>query len=534
MSDKISDKILQLDRSQEESAAKNRAVSLNIPYLDLTKTELDEKVLKLVPKQVIEANQCLGISLSGGSLTLGVVDPESEAVRKSIADLIQTTGYKINVALISASSYAYGKKSYDLLVHENVGERPVVISQQNIEQLATIATQMETSKPLAGVSVTDQLSAILARAVEAKASDIHLEPAEKELEIRFRIDGVLHKIFERPLSEYHGLSSRIKYLAKMPLITAEEPQDGRFTITIVDNVLDLRIASLPTVYGDMITIRLLNKDKVMFDLGQLGLRPDLEATMRQSIQRPHGMVLVTGPTGSGKTTTLYGFLRELNTEERKIITIEDPVEYRLSGLEQSQVDSEKGYTFAEALRGALRQDPDVIMIGEMRDKETAGIGIRAALTGHIVLATIHSNDAPSAYSRLLEMEVEPFLFSGSINIVIAQRLIRLLCQHCKQERHPTAEEEKVLRENLGRVPEKIYQPSGCEECGNIGFSGRTAIFEALVPSREMEQLALNKSSISEFEDQAHRDGMITLFQDGLLKVEQGLTSLSEIYRVTKE
>jgi type IV pilus assembly protein PilB len=534
MTDKISDKILQLDRSQEENATKGKAATLNIQYLDLTKTELDEKVLRVVPKQVVESSQCIAIVLNGSKLLLGVVNPESEGVKKSIADLVQTTGFEINLALISPSSFAYAKKTYDLLVHENVGEQPVVISKQNIEELNSIALQMETDKPLGGVSVTDQLSAILSKAVELKASDIHLEPAEKDLEIRFRIDGVLHKKFERPISEFHGLSSRIKYLAKMPLVTAEEPQDGRFTINVVNDTLDLRVASLPTVYGDMITIRILNKDKVMFNLSQLGLRQDLEAIMHDAIKKPHGLVLVTGPTGSGKTTTLYGFLRELNSEERKIITIEDPVEYKLEGLEQSQVDSERGYTFVEALRGALRQDPDVIMIGEIRDKETAGIGIRAALTGHIVLATMHSNSAPSAYNRLLEMNVEPFLFSGSVNIIIAQRLIRLLCSTCKKERHLTNEETKTFEHNLGRVPEKIFEPNGCEDCGGIGYTGRTAIFEALVPSRAMEQLALNKASISEFEDQASRDGMISLFQDGLLKVEQGVTSLAEVYRVTRE
>jgi len=284
----------------------------------------------------------------------------------------------------------------------------------------------------------------------------------------------------------------------------------------------------------MITVRLLQKDQVLRKMVDLGLRADLDKAVSEQLKKPHGMILVTGPTGSGKTTTLYALIQELNIAERKIITIEDPVEYKLDGLEQSQVDAERDYGFVEALRGALRQDPDVLMVGEIRDQETASIGIRAALTGHIVLATMHTNNAPAAYSRLLEMGVEPFLFSGSLNIVIAQRLLRLLCPNCKKAHAPSTEETELLKQQLGRVPAQIYEAVGCDQCGRIGYRGRIGIFEVVVPTHQMEQLALHHSAVSAFEEQAHKDGMITMFQDGLLKVEQGQTSIAEVTRVTSD
>jgi len=490
-------------------------------------------VLKLIPKESVTALQCIPLELKEGALSVGVVDPEADGVRQGLHDLEQMTGYTIKPVLISASGFAYAHKSYELLVRENEGERPVVITHQNMADLLGMIGHIEQD-PTAHLNVTDLLTAVLASAVHQLASDIHFEPMETEFDVRLRIDGVLHNFLRRPIAEYRGLESRIKYLAKMPLGDTQSPQDGRFTITVADTPLDLRVASLPTVYGTMITVRLLPKDQVLLNLAQLGIRPDLEAPVRAAFSKPHGMILVTGPTGSGKTTTLYSILQELNTEARKIITIEDPVEYKIAGLEQSQVDPEREYGFAEALRGALRQDPDVLMIGEIRDKETANIGIRAALTGHIVLATLHSNSAPAAYSRLLEMEVEPFLFSGSINIVIAQRLLRLLCPHCKKQRDCTAEEKQLLEREIGRAPEQTYDAVGCEQCSKIGYRGRTAIFEQFVPTHAIEQLALLHSSISAFEAQAQKDGMTTMMQDGLLKVEQGITSLAEVYRVTAE
>lgn len=529
----LADRILQIDRSQEEAAAQRKAAELGLSYINLSNRHIETEILKIVPKEKVEALQSIPYETKGHRLIMGVIEPDSQAVQVGLKELEQMIGYKIEPIVISPSSYAYAHKTYELLVKENEGERPVVITEDNMDKLIALAQRLATGSTESGLSVTDALSAVLSYAVKMDASDIHLEPSEKGMDIRFRIDGVLHRIMQRPTDDYHNLSSRIKYLAKMPLSVTQHPEDGRFTITVAGNVLDLRVGSLPTVYGDMITMRILRKEVSYHQFSKLGLRADLENTMRIAFSKPHGMVLITGPTGSGKTTTLYAILNELNTEERKIITIEDPVEYKIEGIEQTQVDADHGFDFAEALRGALRQDPDVLMVGEIRDQETASIGVRASLTGHVVLATIHANDAPSAYNRLLEMGLEAFLFTGSINIVIAQRLIRILCPACKKQAVLTAEEQTLFKNALGRVPQAVYQPVGCEQCNNLGYKGRTGIFEAFVPSSAMESLVYQKAQLEAIEKQAEADGLVRMLVDGLLKVETGTTSISEVLRVTQ-
>lgn len=530
----VSDKILQLDRDQEEHAIKARAGRLGLPYLNIRNMPLDADVLKIIPLQQVEAAQVIAIQHHGTEVMIGVVEPESTSTKTAMSELAQMTGLKFTPVMISPSGFAYGHQTYSMLVKENEGERPVVISEKEHAALAELMQELKSGAELPNASVTDVLSAILATATARGASDVHFEPAASGLVIRFRIDGVLHLEMKRSAKEYHGLANRIKYLAKLPLVATLSPQGGRFTITVSNETLDLRVASLPTVYGDMITIRILRQDQIRRKIVDLGLRQDLVNVITKQIAKPHGMILVTGPTGSGKTTTLYALLEELNTTERKIITIEDPVEYKLEGLEQSQVDPEHNYSFVEALRGALRQDPDVIMIGEIRDAETAETGVRAALTGHIVLATLHTNDAPSTYSRLLEMGVEPFLFSGSLNVIMAQRLVRLLCPNCKAHRAPNETEAKMLAHELGRTVDEIFDAGSCDKCDHLGFKGRVGIFEAVVPSHAMEQLALLHSSVSTFHEQAIKDGMVTLMQDGLLKVEQGITSIAEVMRVANE
>ncbi len=530
----ISSKLLQMDRDQEEAQVKQYATRLGLPYMALFSYELDPDVLKIVPHQIIESLQCIPLRRDNTSLTLGVVTPDATAVKQGLSELQQMTGLGLKLTVISPSSFAYAHKTYELTVKENEGEKPVVITEKQHQELKALIEQLKSGADIPNANVTDVLSAIMAEAIRALSSDVHFEPTVDTLNVRFRIDGVLHQVMSLPTKSYHGLISRIKYLAKLPLGAATGPQDGRFTITVEQTPLDLRVASLPTVYGEMITVRILRKDQVRRKLIDLGLRSDLEKTISTQLHKPHGMIVVTGPTGSGKTTTLYALVQELNTEERKIITIEDPVEYKIDGLEQSQVDPEGGYGFVEALRGALRQDPDVIMVGEIRDQETASIAIRAALTGHIVLATMHTNNAPSTFSRLLEMGVEPFLFSGSVNVIVAERLLRLLCPTCKKAHAPSSDETAWLEQQLGRVPAQVYEAVGCDQCGNIGYRGRTGIFEALTPSHQMEELALHHSSISIFIEQAYKDGMITMLQDGLLKVEQGTTSIAEVLRVTSD
>lgn len=363
-------------------------------------------------------------------------------------------------------------------------------------------------------STSELLETILNKALDEEASDVHLEPGENELRVRFRIDGVLSDPLVLSSTLQPKLASRIKYMAGLKLDVKNQPQDGRFEINLGEKKgkIDVRVAVMPSLYGENIEMRLLMEKTRLLQLEELGFTPEAQAMINQSITEPHGLILNTGPTGSGKTTTLYAFLLKLNKPGVKIITIEDPIEYRLRGINQVQVDRERGFDFNEALRASLRQDPDILMIGEIRDKETADIALRAAMTGHLVLSTLHTNNAPSALARLVEMGVEPYLLSGNINLIIAQRLIRKLCPTCRGQK----------------------QDVKCLNCGGRGYKGRTAIVEILKPSLEMEKLLQQKASLREFMELAKKEGMITMEQDGMAKVQTGITSKEEIERVTKE
>jgi type IV pilus assembly protein PilB len=377
------------------------------------------------------------------------------------------------------------------------------------------------------------VNGVISQGVDEGASDIHFEPQDKEMQIRFRVDGVLHEVMSIPKRMQSGVLSRIKVMADIDIAERRIPQDGRIGLIVGGKPIDIRVATMPTVHGEKIVLRLLDKSSVLLDLGDLGFSERALSRFETSYKKPYGAILVTGPTGSGKSTTLYGTLNILNTKDKNIITVEDPVEYRMNGINQTQINPKAGLTFASGLRAILRSDPDIVMVGEIRDKETAQIAIEAALTGHMVLSTLHTNDAPGALTRLTEMGVEPFLTASAIECVLAQRLARKLCPACKESFKPT---EEALRMNGFPVeaikPDTIlYHAKGCPKCSNTGYKGRLGLYEVMLISEAIERLTVERKSADEISRVAQAEGMLSLREDGIEKVLEGKTSMEEIARV---
>ncbi|MCI0695568.1 GspE/PulE family protein [candidate division KSB1 bacterium] len=372
------------------------------------------------------------------------------------------------------------------------------------------------------LSVVALVNQIITEAIDSHASDIHIEAYEQHFRVRYRLDGVLQEVLQPPLERKAAIISRLKIMADLDIAEKRRPQDGRIRVKRGSRIIDIRVSTLPTDFGEKVVLRILDKSQLNLDLEKLGFEDEALRSFKQAIGSPHGMILVTGPTGSGKTTTLYATLNYLNSPELNILTIEDPIEYNLDGINQSQVKSDIGYTFAKALRSFLRQDPDIIMVGEIRDQETAEIAVRAALTGHLVLSTLHTNDAPSALTRLLDMGLEPFLISSSVKIVIAQRLVRKICDYCKTANQPTL-----------NIPASDTPTSDCERCKGTGYSGRIAIFEVMPISPSLAELINRRATAHEIKEQAIREGMRTLRENAILKLKQGITTMKEVLRETE-
>jgi type II secretory ATPase GspE/PulE/Tfp pilus assembly ATPase PilB-like protein len=417
-----------------------------------------------------------------------------------------------------------------------------------LDKVESVADIQEAAQK---VTTTELLDLILVSAAKLGSSDVHIEPGAEDFLVRFRVDGILQDVLKMKLNAYKFLLSRIKFLAKLKMDVVNQPQDGRFSIKRKEQEIDLRVSALPSAYGESLVLRLLGQEMSIKKLSDLGFRPDALEIIDQAISRPHGMILNTGPTGSGKSTTLYAIIVQLKKPGIKIISLEDPIEYRISGVEQSQIDPEGGYTFAEGLRAAMRQDPDILMVGEVRDKETAEIAVQAALTGHLLLTTLHSNTAPAALPRLLEIGVRPFLLAGSINLIMGQRLVRKICQKCAEDFTPTEPVWDEIKKILSSMEDKLSpeiksklelsydqirlkRGRGCIACNQTGFSGRQVLVEVLVPTPEIETLIAKQATIAEFTKTALSQGMITMEQDGLIKVLQGTTTTAEVWRVTKD
>jgi type IV pilus assembly protein PilB len=539
-----------------------------IPSVNLDLFHIDESVLRLIPQEVAQKHCVLPLSRVGATLTLAMVDPTNvfalddvkfmtglnvepvvvaeASIQHSIAKYYGTSR-EIELAAVSNEEVAYSKngngKADGGITHEDLvsldsidfdedhdGDVQILEDNEEID-LATLSRMSEDAPVVRLVNV------LLVDALRRGASDIHVEPYEKELRIRFRIDGVLYDVMHPPLKLRDALISRVKIMSKLDISEKRLPQDGRIKVKVkIDSrsrELDFRVSTLPTLFGEKVVLRLLDKMNLMLDMTKLGFEPESLVKFQRNIAKPYGMVLVTGPTGSGKTNTLYSALQSLNTVDTNIMTAEDPVEFNLMGINQVQMKEQIGLNFAAALRSFLRQDPNIILVGEIRDFETAEIAIKAALTGHMVLSTLHTNDAPSTISRLMNMGIEPFLVATSVNLIQAQRLIRRVCKDCKQEQ-PTPPEALI---EIGFSAEeakslKIYKGKGCSTCNNTGYKGRIGLYEVLEVTDEIRELILIGASALELRKKAIDDGMLTLRSSGLQKIRGGVTTIEEVVRET--
>ena len=504
------------------------AEQLGLEFVDLTETNIDGSAMALVPEMTARRHNCIPVRFDEDNrLVLAMADPANVVAVDDIRAMAKRdvrTVVATKADVVAAINRHYRLDSAAESLAEEAAEA------------ATIEDQLleEDSGSAEDAPIIKLVNLLITQAVNDRASDIHIEPGERNLRVRYRIDGVLHEVMSPPKSVQNGMTSRLKIMADINIAERRVPQDGRIGLKVQNKAIDIRVATLPTVYGEKIVMRLLDKSSVLLQLQDLGFQPENFRRFQDSYKKPYGMILVTGPTGSGKSTTLYATLNILNQPHVNIITVEDPVEYRLPGVNQIQVNPKAGLTFAAALRSILRADPDIVLIGEIRDRETAQIAVEAALTGHLVLSTLHTNDSASAVTRLTEMGIEPFLVSSALDSVLAQRLARKLCERCKEPYVPT--EEELLHARFPFDPEteeppKLYRPVGCTSCGKTGYRGRMAVHEVMTITEEIERATVERKSSDEVAKISASQGMAFLRDDGMEKVRQGLTSIEEIMRV---
>ncbi len=507
------------------------AAELNIPYIDLNHYTVDQATLEIIPAPLARKLRVIPIFHINNTLTIATANPEDIAV---IDELNRELHLDINCAIALPESIENALNQYYPLRNNPVIENTLLDlnAEELLPALCPVEEEARSLEELASQApVVRFVDTIIEQALNDKASDIHIEPEENNLTIRVRIDGLLQERGRFPTNLHPLVTSRIKLLAGMDISEKRKPQDGQFEFKSANRRVDIRVSSFPTIYGENVVLRLLDKALGPMTVEMLGLDEKLTPVFRNLIHQPHGIILITGPTGSGKSTTLYAILNELNTPEKNIITLEDPVEYHLPGIRQCQVNPRAGLTFATGLRAILRQDPDIIMVGEIRDQETAEIAFQAALTGHLVLATLHTNDAPSALTRMIDMKVEPFLIASSVIAILAQRLVRRVCEHCGESYTPPLE----ILERLQIEPGPAFRRGrGCPACGNRGLRGRMGIFELLVVTPEIRRLVMQNSSSEEIRDHALNNGMRTLRQDGIEKALAGLTTPEEVLRATAD
>lgn len=524
--------LVQLGFTTEQTLTEFLAKQFGIEKIELTSEEIEESVFALIPPQLTQKHQIVPTKLNGSTLTVAMADPTDLV---AINEVKFITGYGVRVVLASPSAikktldHRFGGITYDdVLKKFGDGDMEVILEQDDVNLQELQQATMEAP-------VVTLVNAILADAAKRRASDIHIEPYEKLFRVRFRIDGVLQEIMSPPLRLKNPLVSRLKVMAGLDIAERRLTQDGRIKLKMgVSGELDIRVSILPTLFGEKVVMRLLDKSNLQLDMAKLGFDPQTLENFQEAIHKPFGMILITGPTGSGKSTTLYSALSELNKADVNISTAEDPVEYNLVGINQVQVREQIGLNFASCLRSFLRQDPDIIMVGEIRDLETAQIAVKAALTGHLVLSTLHTNDAPSTIDRLINMGVEPFLLTSSINLIAAQRLVRRICDKCKESIEVTPEALINLgvdaSEAAGGFP--IFRGRGCNNCNDTGYRGRLAIYEILVMHEGLKELILKSASAADLKREAVKSGMSTLRMSALQKVRDGLTTIEETIRVT--
>ncbi len=543
----VDEELKRQHHTAEESDAKRRAARAGLPYLDLiaSKIPVNLKALRLLKEDESKSTLVAPFELTKQKLLVAAYDPQKPESAEVIERLKKDHAAEVFVVSINSLAYAWGYYQYVTEVKDIAGS--VNIDPKHLEELFQ---KIKTIKDLTGEIeahineyTSQMLEIVIAGGLTLQASDIHLEAGEKTGTFRLRLDGVLHTVYERfEPSTYHSIITRIKLLSNLKLNIHGEAQDGRFTIHAQGKAIEVRTSVIPSEYGETAVLRLLDPTSLKTNLEELGWRPDLLQIAKHEIEQPNGLILNTGPTGSGKTTTLYAFLKYVQNPEIKIITVEDPIEYHLAGISQTQVDEEANYTFANGLRSILRQDPDVVLVGEIRDKDTAETALNAALTGHLVFSTLHTNDSVGAIPRLLNLGAQAQILAPGLRLIIAQRLVRMLCPACKKKVSLSEAQEKKIREFLGTLPEvfnkkeheriEVYEPGGCNGCQNIGYKGRTSVFELFRMTEEVERLVYGKLTDFDLRAAARKQGMIFLQEDGILKVLKGVTSVKEVEDVT--
>ncbi len=554
---------------EELTLTKVIARTYRMPAVDLSKFEVDAKILRLVPAELATKHTLLPLKRDGRTLTVAVADPTNQEILEDLKfvtryDIFPVLGGESTLRNVIEKAYDSGDIAMDSLLKDIAAEGDIEVLEETEEDMSAAALAAAVDD----APVVKLLNAILTDAVKRGASDIHFESFEHELRVRYRIDGALQEVMKPPPKLKAALISRFKIMAQLNIAERRIPQDGRIKLKIANKVIDYRVSTLPTLFGEKVVLRILDKGNLTLDLEKFGLEPRAERELMEAIMNPYGMVLVTGPTGSGKTTTLYSALSKINTIDQNIMTAEDPVEYNLFGINQVQVRTEIGMTFAAALKAFLRQDPNIIMVGEIRDLETGGIAIKAALTGHLVLSTLHTNSAPETVTRLLDMGLEPFNVASALNLVLAQRLVRRICSRCKVKYVPDAVElgsakvkptttfrelrftEEALQDAKGRAsPEAAphlttlsldscvgdipyFKGRGCDECSGTGLRGRQGLYEVMFMTPNLRKQVLMNVGAAEIRDAAIEEGMLTLRMDGWLKVMKGITTLEQVIRET--
>ena len=531
-------------RKEEEEIASALAAELNLSYVDTNLVPVDKEALKLITEEDARKHSVAAIHRGGKVITIITCEPQSQETQAFLENLKKENGWQIKLFVVSKSNIDRVWEKYKQVVFADVlDQMSLNLSSEELEKFDQEMKDLITLKNrIKELPTTQVLNIMLAGGYKLGASDVHIEPQEKDIRLRYRIDGTLQDVAFLPLSVFNTILSRIKLMSGMKLNLRDIAQDGTFEINLSDKKIDLRVSIIPGNFGESVVMRILDPDSINVSVEQLGLQGLAYETIQKQIQAPNGMILNTGPTGSGKTTTLYSIIHKLNTPDKKIITIEDPIEYELTGISQTQIEKERGYTFAQGLRAIVRQDPDVILVGEIRDDETADIAINSALTGHLVLSSLHTNNAIGAIPRLIELGVKPTLMSPAINAIIGQRLVRKLCD-CKEAYVPAKESIESIKKILSiispkakvEIPkniEKLYRPKGCSKCNNLGYKGRVGIFEVLTINESIEKLILEMAGEADLAVAALESGMITMLQDGILKAVSGVTSIDEVESVT--
>ncbi len=516
----------------EIEITKMLARQFHVPAVDLSRFEVDEKIIKLVPADVALKHSVLPLKRDGRSLTVAMAEPGNMQIVDDLkfitrCDIVPVIAGEFTLRTAIEKYYEQADAQLESLLAGMGDDDLEIVEEEEEEDLsATLADDAPVVKLING---------LLTDAVRRGASDIHIEPFETELRVRYRIDGALLEVMKPPIKLKAALTSRVKIMSNLNIAERRVPQDGRIKIKVGKRVIDFRVSTLPVIFGEKIVMRILDKGNLTLDLQTFGFEPKAEKDLMTAISNPYGMVLVTGPTGSGKTTTLYSALSQVNNFDVNIMTAEDPVEYNLYGINQVLVRNEIGMTFAAALRAFLRQDPNIIMVGEIRDLETGSIAIKAALTGHLVLSTLHTNDAPSTITRMLDMGIEPFNVASAVNLIVAQRLIRRICKDCKAEHEYTSEELAALGMTDAELAGiTFYKGPGCSSCGDTGYRGRAGLYEVMTLTPALRRMILQGGSADELKEKAIEEGMLTLRMDGIMKLRKGITTLEEVVKETAE